>query len=114
MWSACGEVIPIDRSAVAQSVAKPKSCSQRRSRSGKVRHLRRHPRMDRGCLARVVDHMTDFAVITQRHGNHVVEAYTRALRCLDCPGEHYIRINEDAVNAQPPRLMTGHSIRNLV
>src|SRR5437588_529224 len=99
MWSSSGEVIPCGRKVVAQSVATPKSCRQRRSRSRKVCHLRRYAGMYRGRLARVVDHMTDFAVITQRHGNHVVEAYARALRRLDCPGEHYIRINEYAVYA---------------
>ena len=33
--------------------------------------------MHRGRLALVVDHMADFAVITQRHGNHVVEPFVR-------------------------------------
>src|SRR6266478_4095327 len=82
----------------------------RRSRSRKVRHLRRHTRMHRGRLALVVDHMADFAVITQRHGNHVVEPYLRSLRRLDCPGQHNIWMLEDAVHAQAPRLVTRYSI----
>src|SRR5271169_584901 len=82
--------------------------------SGEVRHLRRHPRMHRSRLACVVDHMIDRTVIAQRHGDHVMEPYLRVLRRLDGPGQHYVRINEDAVYAQPPRLMARDSIRNLV
>src|SRR5580692_3682949 len=89
-----------------------------RSRSGEVRNLRRHPRMHRGRLACVVDHMADRPVIAQRHCDHVVKSYLRALiagnRRLDCPGQHYIRMPEDAVHTQPPRLMTRYSIRHLV
>src|SRR5713226_442308 len=58
-----------------------------RSRSGKVRHLRRHARMHRGRLASVVDHAADPAVIAQRQCDHVVESYLGALRRLDCPGQ---------------------------
>src|SRR6266853_5066623 len=82
--------------------------------SGEVRHLRCHARMYRGRLARVVDHMADRAVIAQRHGDHVVEPYLWTLRRLDCAGQPDIRIDEDAVHAQPPRLMRRHSTRHLV
>ena len=70
--------------------------------------------MYRGRLARVVDHMVDRAVIAERHGDHVVEPYLRALRRLDCPGQPDIRIDEDAVHTQPPRLMRRHSIRHFL
>src|SRR6202035_2876245 len=53
----------------------PTSSRQALSRSGKVCHLRSDPRMDRGRLARVVNHMVDRAVFAQSHGDHVVEAY---------------------------------------
>lgn len=69
------------------------------SRSGKVRHFGRHARMHPGRLARVGDHMADRAVISQRHGDHVVKPYLWARRRLDCAGQPDIRIDEDAVHA---------------
>src|SRR4029077_2676367 len=38
-------------------------------RSRKVRHLRRHARTNGGRLARVIDHVADHTVLTQRYGN---------------------------------------------
>jgi hypothetical protein len=63
--------------------ARPTHAAPARIRSGEGRHLRRHARMYRCRLARIVDHMTDRAVIAQRHGDHVVEPYLPALRRLD-------------------------------
>src|SRR5271168_1887104 len=91
--------------------------------SRKVRYLRRHARMHRSRLTRVVDYMVDRAVISQRYSDHVVKPYPRTLvsqvrltqvRRLDCTGHHYVRMLEDAVDAEPPRLMTRHSIRDFV
>src|SRR5207253_8030707 len=39
--------------------------------SRKVRHLRRHARTNDGRLARVIDHVADHTVLTQRYGNDV-------------------------------------------
>src|ERR1700687_2856435 len=86
----------------------------RRSLSRKVRHLWSHAGTNCGRLARVIDDVVDCAVIAQRYRDHVVKPYPRTLRRLDRPGQHDIRINEDAVHAQSPRLVTGYSIRHLV
>jgi len=80
-------------------VARPTDATPARTHSGEVRHLRRHARMYRGRVARVVDHMVDRAVIAERHGDHVVEPYRSLVRRLDCAGQHYVRINKDAVHA---------------
>ena len=59
-------------------VARPTNAAPARI-SGEVRHLRRHARMYRGRLARVVDHMVDRPVFAQRYRDHVVELYRGAL-----------------------------------
>src|ERR1700681_5026068 len=102
------------RFCISRTLPAPTNAAPARTHSGEVRHLRRHARMYRGRVARVIDHMVDRAVIAERYGDHVVEPYLRALWRLDCPGQPDIRIDEDAVHAQPPRLMRRHSIRHFV
>ena len=70
--------------------------------------------MHRGCGARIVDHVADLAVIAQCHGDDVMKPHLRSFRRLDRAGQIYVRISEHAVNAQPPRLVASHSIRDLV
>lgn len=70
--------------------------------------------MHRGCLASIVDHMADLAVIAQRHGNDVVEPHLRIFWRLNRAGQNHIRINEDAVSSQSPCFVTPHSVRYLV
>src|SRR5580765_4869565 len=70
--------------------------------------------LHRGSLARVVDHVGDSAVIAQGHCNHVMEADLSARGHLDGAGQNYIRIDEHAVDAQTPRLMSRDSVGNFV
>src|SRR6266849_4808364 len=65
----------------------------------KLCNFRRDARMNRSRTSLVVNHVGYLAVVAQGNRNHVVKPDSRFPGHFDCPAEHNIRLDKDAVDA---------------
>ncbi len=71
-------------------------------------------RVNRRRAARVVDHVSNFAFISETDSDHVMEPDVRIPRGLNGSAQHHAGMLKDTVDPKAPGFMGGHRARYFV